>query len=272
MNNLQKNANTFSSYLMEVMKVRRREYYEEQKMKKIIYIFGFALILSLVLFLTIFVLYNKKLRKEASENLLSVKQMSDIVPNNDIEETSFSSDKTIENVNNTVNNTTKNTIKTTPVTAIVENNVTNTVESSREAKKEYLFTAPVSGEIIKDYAEDTLIYSNTLEEWTTHTGIDIRASKMSVVSAAEEGVVDSIKNDPRYGLTVTIKHGDEYKTVYANLLTAEFVKEGEEVEKGQTIGTVGDSASFEIADEPHLHFEIYKDGKNVNPTIYLKDY
>ena len=44
----------------------------------------------------------------------------------------------------------------------------------------------------------------------------------------------------------------------------------EEVEKGPTIGTVGETSSFEIADEPHLHFEMYKEGEAVNPTIYLK--
>ena len=88
---------------------------------------------------------------------------------------------------------------------------------------------------------------------------------------AEAGTVYAIKNDPRYGLTVIINHDNGYQTVYSNLYTAEFIKEGEEVDKGQTIGTIGDTASFEIADEPHLHFEIYKNGENVNPTIYLKD-
>ena len=72
------------------------------------------------------------------------------------------------------------------------------------------------------------------------------------------------------GLTVTITHPDGYKTVYANLLSSEFVKEGDIVEKGQTIGTVGESSSFEISDDPHLHFEIMKDGEYLNPTLYLR--
>ena len=46
--------------------------------------------------------------------------------------------------------------------------------------------------------------------------------------------------------------------------------EGEKVEKGQSIGTVGNTAVFEIADEPHLHFEILKDSIQVDPSIYLK--
>ena len=46
--------------------------------------------------------------------------------------------------------------------------------------------------------------------------------------------------------------------------------ENEIVEKGQTIGTVGETASFEIADEPHLHFEMLKDSIYVDPSIYIK--
>lgn len=255
--------------------MKRRDYYEEQRMKKIIYIFGIALILSIALFLTIFVLYNKKLKKESSEKILSLKQMTDIVPNDETEETSFSKDisvNAVTNNQNTISNTVvKGNTKTTPVSSIVENKVENKVAENSVPQKEYAFIAPISGEIIKDYAVDNLVYSNTLEEWTTHSGIDIKANKTSIVVSAEDGIIESIKNDPRYGLTVTIKHGDMFKTVYSNLLTAEFIKEGEQVERGQTIGTVGDTASFEIADEPHLHLEIYKNGENVNPTIYLKD-
>ena len=149
-------------------------------------------------------------------------------------------------------------------------NTNSVTEEKVEEKKELSFMAPVSGEIIKDFATDTLIYSNTLEEWTTHTGIDIKADKTTVVMAAEEGTVESIKNDPRYGLTITISHNDGFKTIYSNLLTTEFVSEGDKVEKGETIATVGETASFEIADESHLHFEMYKDDEIVNPTIYLK--
>ena len=74
----------------------------------------------------------------------------------------------------------------------------------------------------------------------------------------------------RVRFTVIIKHTGGYETLYANLLTAEFVVEGEEVKQGQTIGTVGNSANFEIADDYHLHFEILKDGEYVDPSNYIK--
>lgn len=145
-----------------------------------------------------------------------------------------------------------------------ENNVVT------ETKKEITFVKPTDGEIICEYAKDNLIYSETLKEWITHTAIDIKADKTSVIKAAADGVVKSIVNDPRYGLTVVIEHDDGYETVYSNLLTAEFVVEGEEVAQGQTIGTAGNTASFESAMECHLHFELLKDGEYLDPTIYLK--
>lgn len=155
----------------------------------------------------------------------------------------------------------------------VENTSTNNIEmvngDNTIIQEEVKFSAPIKGEITKEFAPDSLVYSETLEEWTTHTGIDIKADKTSVVFAAADGVVSKIKNDPRYGLTIIIKHNGGYETIYANLLTSEFVVEGEEVKMGQTIGTVGNSANFEIADEYHLHFEMLKDGNYVDPLSYI---
>lgn len=143
-------------------------------------------------------------------------------------------------------------------------------DKKEEIKRELNFIKPVEGEVVKQYAKDNLVYSETLKEWTTHMGIDIKADKTTVVKAAEEGVVKSIKNDPRYGLTIVIDHGDDMQTVYANLLTSEFVVEGETVKKGQSLGTVGNTAVFEIADDAHLHFEILKNSIPEDPSIYIK--
>ena len=58
--------------------------------------------------------------------------------------------------------------------------------------------------------------------------------------------------------------------MYANLLSTEFVVEGETVKQGQSIGTVGNTASFEISDEPHLHFELLKENEQQDPELFLK--
>lgn len=170
------------------------------------------------------------------------------------------------NIQNTTTNTTQDTTNETSANATNNNNESQT----KETKKELSFQKPVEGDVVREYAKDNLIYSNTLEEWTTHLGIDIKADKTTVVKSAEAGTVKSIKNDPRYGLIVVVEHADNFQTVYSNLLTSEFVVEGEKIEKGQAIGTVGNTAVFEIADEPHLHFEILKDNVQVDPSIYIK--
>ena len=157
---------------------------------------------------------------------------------------------------------------------INENIVQETVNTEEIKKEEKIpdptFKMPVEGEITLNYAKESLVYSNTLQEWVTHLGIDIKAPKTTVVKSSAEGTIKSIKNDPRYGITVVIEHSNGFESLYANLLTAEFVKEGEKVKQGQSIGTVGNTGAFEIADEPHLHFEILKDGEEIDPNIFLR--
>lgn len=296
----------------------KRDFFEEEKMNKMITIFGVVLVVSIIAFIVIFTIYNKKLKEEADLSVLDLGAVNSMVPNDNTVSASTTQDKgkedntaqnttnnvsnntiskVVENTNTTTekkektSNTSKNTVSNTAnnnanntvnntVNNVVDNNTsnttensvnnTNTADSNNSESTELSFMAPVAGEISKDFASDTLIYSNTLEEWTTHLGIDIKAERTSVVVASEAGKVESIKSDPRYGLTITIDHGNGYKTIYSNLLTTEFVQTGETVEKGQTIATVGDTASFEVLDEPHLHFEMYINGEAVNPTLYFK--
>jgi murein DD-endopeptidase MepM/ murein hydrolase activator NlpD len=165
--------------------------------------------------------------------------------------------------------TTSENLVETPNTAETATTATENNENEEETP-DPTFTMPVEGEIVKQYGKDKLIYSNTLKEWTTHLGIDIKANKTSVVKASSDGVVKAIKNDPRYGLTIILEHNKDFVTIYSNLLSSEFVTVGDQVKQGQAIGTVGNSATFEIVDEPHLHFEITKDGENIDPEMYIK--
>lgn len=246
-------------------------------------------------------MYSKNLSDDVKDSTMSLEKMANIANNTqNTESASTEIGKSVEeatnelntiNTNNTTNsiNSKKqnNTINTTNVTKSnrtanqTKSNTTNSAKTDNtasvttnakqvETKKEWNFEKPVEGEMVREYAQDNLVYSETLKEWTTHTGIDLKADKTTVVKAAETGTIKSIKNDPRYGLTIVIEHDNSFQTVYSNLLTSEFVVEGEKVEKGQSIGTVGNTAVFEIADEPHLHFEIIKDSLPIDPSTYIK--
>ncbi len=248
-------------------------------------------------------MYSKNLSDDMKEGSINLEQIAAINSSNtqNTESASTEIGKSVEESANELNaintNNTKNTTNTTNQTNTTNitksknttnqtKTNTNTANGSKstntanvttnseakpvETKKELSFEKPVEGEVVREYAQDNLIYSETLKEWTTHMGIDLKADKTTVVKAAETGTIKSIKSDPRYGLTIVIEHDDNFQTVYSNLLTSEFVVEGEKVEKGQSIGTVGNTAVFEIADEPHLHFEIMKDSLPVDPSLYIK--
>lgn len=184
-----------------------------------------------------------------------------------------SSEKSKNEVNQVKNSKETSENKSNNTTVKEESKNVNTEKNvaKKETKKlDPVFSMPVEGDVIKEYAKDKLVYSDTLKEWVTHAGIDIKADKTTIVKASEDGKIKSIKNDPRYGLTVVIEHNNGYSTVYSNLLTAEFVTAGETVKKGQTIGTVGNTATFEISDESHVHFEILKDNVQIDPNMYIK--
>lgn len=266
------------------MRRGKRQRETNNKFKYFIYLSGGMLIAIIVTFVITLIVYNNKL-KEADYSALSTEEIADLIPNtedyvsqinNQLETASSDIGKTIEEVTNNIEeNKTQEVIEPNKSEEIVKEVKNETSENTKtevepEIIKDPEFTIPVEGEITKPYAKDSLIYSETLEEWIVHLGIDIKADRTTVVKAAEAGTVKAIKNDPRYGLTIVIEHTNGFKSIYSNLLTTEFVSEGESVEKGQSIGTVGNSAAFEIVDEPHLHFEILKDEINLDPTIYIK--
>ncbi len=131
------------------------------------------------------------------------------------------------------------------------------------------FAMPVFGEISFEYAQDKLVYSKTLDEWRSHSGVDIKAARGTPVKVVADGVVTEIKNDPRLGVTIIVDHFNGLKTVYANLANGDMVTPNQKVKQGEVIGSVGNTAVFESAEPAHLHFEVLKNNKNVNPSDYL---
>ena len=75
------------------------------------------------------------------------------------------------------------------------------------------------------------------------------------------------------GNTVEITHSNGVTTVYSNLDTTmeSSVTVGASITRGQRIGTVGDSSVSEMAEEPHLHFEVIENGKQCNPLNFISE-
>lgn len=102
-----------------------------------------------------------------------------------------------------------------------------------------------------------------------HSGIDIPAPKGTPIKAAADGMVvksgKSLDGYAKYGKIIIIEHTNGVRTLYAHN-SVNFVKAGECVRAGDIIGEVGSSGN---ASGPHLHFEIRKNGRPLNPLKYL---
>ncbi|MCX8073992.1 MAG: M23 family metallopeptidase [Clostridia bacterium] len=142
----------------------------------------------------------------------------------------------------------------------------NTKVSSTPKVEPLVFSKPLSGQIIKPYSVDKVVYSKTLELWKTHNAIDISGQLGESVKSIERGLVEKVYEDSFYGFTIIIDHGQGYRSIYSNLDKEVLVKAKQNIKKGQSIGKVGNSSIGEIKDEPHIHFQLYKDSKLVDPT------
>lgn len=129
---------------------------------------------------------------------------------------------------------------------------------------------PVDGEIVFGFAIDKLIYSVTLDQWTTHPAVDIAAKEGTPVKSVFSGTVESVRKDDALGYSVRIGHANGRTTLYACLGEDVRVKEGDRVSAGDVIGTVGTSAISECALPAHLHFAVLVDGKAKDPAKYVR--
>lgn len=138
-----------------------------------------------------------------------------------------------------------------------------------EEDKPVSYIPPVEGGVQRPYSLETLLYDATMHDWRTHAGVDYACAEGTAVVAAADGVVASVAQDGLLGTTVTLSHPDGVQTVYANLSEATYVLAGEEVEQGQILGTVGQTALGEAGEAAHLHFSMQRDGLSLDPAEYI---
>jgi len=98
-----------------------------------------------------------------------------------------------------------------------------------------------------------------------HQGVDIPGKEGSKVLAVADGVVTRSEKRGNYGWLVELDHGDSYTTLYSHN-RRNLVTEGQTVKKGQAIAEVGSTG---LSTGPHVHFEVSKNKRNINPVKYL---
>jgi murein DD-endopeptidase MepM/ murein hydrolase activator NlpD len=149
-------------------------------------------------------------------------------------------------------------VKVLKVEIYIDDVVTESGEKGKFAYKKLNFIWPIEGKIVDVFDE---------AESKRHQGIDITSPSGTPIKASSSGTVLYSGNTIRgYGNLIILRHSEEFVTVYAHN-QVNLVEEGTWVEKGQLIGKVGQTGR---ATGPHLHFEIRKNNKAVDPLLFLR--
>ena len=128
-------------------------------------------------------------------------------------------------------------------------------------------TQPVSGRVLNAYSGDELVYSSTLGDWRTHTGVDYACAQDAQVCAPAAGKVTAVDTDGRWGSVVCIE--DSAGRIWRVCGTADpAVHTGDEVSVGQALGRAG-SIPNECAEETHIHLEVMQGDTYLDPAKLL---
>lgn len=125
-----------------------------------------------------------------------------------------------------------------------------------------------NGQVGLGYAFDKLVYWDTLELWRTHPAIDFVCDG-DVVSILDGTVTDVEMHTVLDGNVVTVTHDNGYVSVYKSLGDDITVKVGDKVNAGDKLGVTSGGMLSELNTGAHLHLELKKDGKYVDPTTVL---
>jgi len=101
--------------------------------------------------------------------------------------------------------------------------------------------------------------------WTMHYGIDISTNMGNPIMATADGIVIKVQTDKYLGKNVTISHGNGFTTIYGHMSNFA-VKAGQKVKRRDIIGYIGQTGK---AAGPHVHYEVMRDGRRVDPRNYL---
>ena len=177
-----------------------------------------------------------------------------------------------EEVNGEPSEDTSQTDEPTPPPDDTPSDETNTQPPEEEKKPDLqVFVLPTSGYVMREYTEDALVFSPTMNDYRVHLGVDLAGKIGDPVYAFCEGTVKEISNHPFMGKTIVISHANGIESRYMNLANEipENIKVGETVAVGTVIGAIGETALAECADSPHLHFEVWANGKQTAPSGYV---
>ena len=134
--------------------------------------------------------------------------------------------------------------------------------------EETILASPVSGTVLIPYSMENTVYFSTLDLYQCNPGMVISADVGTPVAAVADSEVVKVENHPRTGITVTLNMGNGYEALYGQLSDVS-LEAGQKIKAGEQIGTVAEPTKYFVKEGSNLFFEMKKDGKTLDPSMYL---
>lgn len=270
---------------LEVMKMQNRDQTFLQKLKD--NAFYVALGLGLLAILAVVAVYTMGRRgTEVAENDLDLNQASDYTAitteDKKIEETNAKTANQKGSAGRTTATTEDKKTTQEVTTEAVTEQVTESTESVNAEQipvttdvgeldftSDKTLTWPVNGDVILPYSMETTVHFKTLDQYQCNPGMLIAAGNGTTVKNAYLGKVTKVTSDNMYGNLVTLYIGNDYSIVYGQLDTI-YVKEGDYVKAGESIGTIGNPTDSFTEEGSHLFFQMLEGEKAIDPMMFIE--
>lgn len=143
-----------------------------------------------------------------------------------------------------------------------------TEEDSVPAAREraLVLVRPVAGKTLASFG---FAWAPSFGDYRFHQGLDLEGRPGEEVKAGTAGTVSLVEYSEDWRYRVVVDVGNGYQVVYANLDSVKALK-GAKIQAGDVVGTLGNPGRLETGKPVHLHLEVLKDGKPVDPTPYLQ--
>lgn len=128
---------------------------------------------------------------------------------------------------------------------------------------------PLSGNVVKSYSADRMVYFDTLQQFRTNPAIFIAGEPGAEIVSSADGIVLSVGKEDKLGQTLTLEIGGGYRLVYGQLADVK-VSEGDYVKAGTVLARLAPVTKYYRLEGNHLYFQVQKDESTVNPLTLIR--
>lgn len=200
---------------------------------------------------------------DATDEYIPMEELTNTAQVTDSEKTENISDQEVASAD--VSENSAETEEQPQMAATASSSITSTLAFSEESTLLW----PVDGNVLLNYNMDSTVYFATLEQYKYNPAIIIQGDVGALVSAAADGVVENIFEDPEIGTTVVMNLGNNYKATYGQLQNLQ-INIGSAVKKGDIIGEVSEPTKYYSVEGSNLYFKLEKDSQSKDPLNYLE--